>query len=144
MIKCCNQLKMPYSANFFFQCLGLLIRKNRVIKWIYQYPPIIHITEPSSFSYIYRETPHRQRCECLRKGPDFFLRHVTLQASATADAAACYFAGCGERERFPQAVRLVWKRARESGRDKCIGSAAKKRDRTKATRPCLKTPLPSD
>jgi len=65
MIKCCNQLKMPYSANLFFQCLDLLIRKNRVIKWIYQYPPIIHITEPSSFSYIYRETPHRQRCESV-------------------------------------------------------------------------------
>lgn len=28
---------------------------------------------------------------------------------------------------------------RESGRDKCIGSAAKKRDLMKAARPCLKT-----
>jgi len=72
-----------------------------------------------------RREGRRRRCECLRKGPDFFPQHVALRASVTAEAAACYFAGRGEREWFPQA-RVKTRPGK--WHVKCIGSAANKRD----------------
>lgn len=62
------------------------------------------------------------------RGPTFFF---DVAPRAGIDAAACYFTGCGQRERFPQAARVKMrpgKWARQVHR-KC---SEKIRDRTKA------------
>lgn len=67
-------------------------------------------------------------------GPTFFLRHIALRASVEPTQQSSLGAACGSDSHMSR----VWKCARESGHNKCIGNAAKKRDRTKAACPRLK------